>query len=119
MKTSNKKISKFVLPILVILVLFFIYVSYFAPTDELGSWSSFDTNSNANRDIIVKLVKEKGFIKDQSSGSTILYALDKFDREVKVMAPLSLPPGLDQVKTVVLRGHLHTDYFHAVDVVPR
>ncbi|MBU0561766.1 MAG: cytochrome c maturation protein CcmE [Bacteroidetes bacterium] len=117
MNKSNAQ--KLILPVLVAAVILFIYFFYFAPTDELGLFSKFDTNSNSNRDIIVKVVVEKGFMRDQSSGSTIFYVLDKANREVKVSAPLSLPPGIDDAKSIVLRGHLHSDYFHAAEVVLR
>lgn len=119
MDKKSKPLQKIILPLLVLAVILFIYLSYFAPTGELGSFSGFDTNSNANRDIVVKIVSEKGFVRDQSSGNTIFYVIDKSNREVKVVGPASLPPGLDQVKTVVLRGHLHTDYFHAAEVITR
>lgn len=119
MAENKSPIQKIILPVLVIAVILFIYFSYFAPTDELGSFSTFDTNSNANRDIIVKIVTEKGFTRDQGSGSTVFFVVDKQNREVKVLGPASMPPGLDQVKTVVLRGHLHNDYFHAAEVIPR
>ena len=111
-----KNLQKFILPVLVIGIILILYFTYFAPRNELGSFSDFDTNSNANREIIVKLVKEKGFIQNQGSGSTIFYVLDKAGKEVKVEAPSILPPGLDVAVTVTLRGHLHTDYFHATEV---
>ena len=108
-----------ILPALLVIVVVFIYFSYFSPTDELGAFSKFDTNNNASRDIIVRLVAEKGFERDIQNGSTVFYAEDRTGKQVKVIGPASLPPGLDDVKTVVLKGHLHDDYFHAHEVVTR
>ena len=111
--------QKFILPGLILVVIAFIYFSYFSPTDELGSFSKFDTNNNASQDIIVKIVSEKGFERDIQNGNTIFYAEDRTGRQVKVLGPGTLPPGLDDVKTIVLKGHLHDDYFHAHEVVTR
>ena len=108
-----------ILPGLILVIVGFIYFSYFSPTDELGLFSNFDTNNNASRDIIVKLVQSKGIERDVQNGSSIFYVEDKAGREVKVIGPASLPPGLQDVKTLVLKGHLHDDYFHAHDVVTR
>ncbi len=111
--------QKYILPILVLGVVGIIYFSYFSPTDELGTFASFDPNNNANRDIIVKLVPERGFDRDVANGSTTFYVVDKHNKEMKVIGPANLPPGMNDVKTIVLRGHLHTDYFHAVEVITR
>ncbi|MBU1095348.1 MAG: hypothetical protein CVV23_16855 [Ignavibacteriae bacterium HGW-Ignavibacteriae-2] len=111
--------QKYILPALVLAVIALVYFSYFSPTDELGSFASFDTNNNASKEIIVKLVKEKGFERDIANNSTYFYVVDKSGKEVKVSAPSNMPPGIDDAKTIVLKGHLHADYFHASQVVLR
>ena len=111
--------QKYILPLLVLAVIAIVYFSYFSPTDELGTFSSFDTNNNANRDIIVKLAPGKGFDRDVANGTTTFYVVDKHNKEVKVVGPANLPPGMNDVKTLVLRGHLHGDYFHAAEVITR
>lgn len=107
-----KKFEKLVLPFLVIIILSFLYFSYFAPSDELGSFSKFDTNSSASLPIIVKIVKEKRISRD-ASGEYIFYVVDKDNKEVLVNGLKSLPPGIDDSKTIVLTGHLTRDSFHA------
>jgi len=109
------KLQKFILPGLGLVVVLILYFSYFSPKDELGLFSDFDTNSNANRDIIVKVLHDKGFVSDQSGG-TVFYVEDGAGRQVKVVGPLSMPPGMDMTNRVTLRGHLHDDYFHAAEV---
>jgi cytochrome c-type biogenesis protein CcmE len=111
--------QKYILPLLVIAIIGVIYISYFSPTDELGVFASFDKNNNANRDIIVKLAPNKPFERDVANGSTIFYVVDKHNQEMKVVGPANLPPGMNDVKTIVLRGHLHGDYFHAAQVTTR
>lgn len=110
--------QKIILPLLVTVIAVFLFVLYFVPKDDLGTFGSFDTNSNANQDIIVELVHEKGFSRDADAG-TIFYVKDKTGREVKVHGPIQLPPGLDMTPRLTLRGHLHADYFHAVEITPR
>lgn len=111
--------QKLILPILIVAVAATLYFLYFNPKDDLGYFSDFDTNNNANRDIIVKLLPEKGFFQDKNSGGTVFYAEDGAGKVMKIIGPLTLPPGLDVTNRVTLRGHLHTDYFHAASVTPR
>ena len=110
--------QKFILPLLAIIIASGIFFLYFVPKDELGSFSSFNTNSNSNHDIIVELVHRKGFTRDENNG-TIFYVVDKGNREMRVHGPLNMPPGLDMTKRVTLRGHLHDDYFHAAEITLR
>ncbi|NMB80413.1 MAG: hypothetical protein GYA14_01180 [Ignavibacteria bacterium] len=113
------KAQKLILPLLIIAVAAVLYFLYFSPKDDLGFFSDFDTNSNANRDIIVKLLPEKGFVQDKNSGGTVFYVEDGAGKVVRVMGPITLPPGMDVTNRVTLRGHLHGDYFHAASVTPR
>jgi hypothetical protein len=111
-----KKIQKLILPALIAAVVLLLYISYFQPTEELGLFSNFDTNSNTNRDIYVKVLSEKGFHQDLNAGATVFYVIDGAGVEKKVTGPLQLPPGIDVSNRVTLRGHLHPDHFHASEV---
>jgi len=110
--------QKMILPLLTIGIILILFFTYFVPKDDLGSFSSYSTNSNASQDIIVKLVHDKGFRADKNLG-TIFYVTDKAGKEMKVHGPLDMPPGLDMTSRVTLRGHLHDDYFHAAEVTLR
>ena len=109
-----KIIQKLIVPVLIIIVIFLIYSIYFSQKG-LGSFSDFDPNNNANRDIKVKIVQEKGITKDQQA--TIFYVVDKNGTEVMVQAPLMLPQDIETTDEVILRGHLHKEYFHAAEVL--
>jgi len=100
-----KNIQKLVLPALVIFILAILYFSYFAPSDELGSFSNFDPNNSAALPIIVKLVKEKGVQRTQD-GSYIFYALDKDNKEMLITGLRDLAPGMDDLKLMVITGNL-------------
>lgn len=109
------KINKLILPALAAAAILTMYFFYFSPKDDLGFFAEFDKNSNTNREIMVKLIHEKGFVQDPSGG-TIFYVEDGAGIQVKVLGPISLPPGLDVTSRVTLLGHYHGDYFHAADV---
>lgn len=116
---GNMKYQKLILPLLVIGIVLLLYFFYFTPKDDLGLFSEFDTNSNTNRDIIVKVLHDKEFVQDPNGGGTIFYVEDRAGVQVKVLGPLSLPPGMDVTNRVTLRGHYHGDYFHASEVTTR
>jgi len=109
------KPNKLILPILVFAVIFLLYFLYFTPKDDLGFFADFDTNSNTNREIMVKVLHEKGFTQDPNGG-TVFYVEDGAGVQAKVLGPLTLPPGMDITNRVTLLGHYHGDYFHAADV---
>jgi hypothetical protein len=105
-------IQKLILPGLVLIILAFIFLTYFSPSDELGDFSKLSTNSTASVQIIVKLRSEKGITRD-SAGGTHFYVLDKNNREVEVSGPGKLPPGMDAAGSLVLTGHMSGNSFHA------
>lgn len=108
-----KNIQKLILPALVIFILGILYFTYFAPSDELGSFARLDSNSNASVPIIVKLVKEKGVQRTQD-GSYVFYVIDKENKEVLINGLKDLPPGMNDSKSMVLTGHLSgKESFHA------
>lgn len=109
------KKEKLVIPALLIVVILVLYFSYFNPKDELGLFSEFDTNSNANKEILVKVLSEKGFTKD-SSGGTIFYVEDRTGKQVVVSGPMMLPAGIEATNRVILIGHYSGDSFHAHEV---
>lgn len=109
------KIQNLIVPVLVIAVVALIYFSYFHKTG-LGNFDDFDTNNNANKTIIVQVVKDKGAKEDPANQSVTFYATDKKGIEVLVQAPLPLPSSFEKLDKVELKGHRHTDHFHAIEV---
>ena len=109
------KFEKLVIPILLIAILSLLYFTYFSPKDELGLFSDFDTDSNANKEIVVKVIPEKGVVKDDSGG-VVFYVEDRAARQIQVTGHLTLPAGFETASRVILIGHLSGDSFHAHDV---
>ncbi|MFZ1290672.1 MAG: hypothetical protein WAR79_11320 [Melioribacteraceae bacterium] len=108
-----KKIEKFILPFLVLIIIGILYFTYFAASDELGDFSQLDPNSNASLPVAVKFVKEKGAQRTQD-GTYVFYVVDKNNKEMFITGLESLPPGMDDAKSMVITGHLSgKDAFHA------
>ena len=104
-----KHLQKFILPLLVIAIIALVYFVYFSK-EGLGSFSDFDVNNSASKDIKVEILHEKGI------NNNAFFVIDKTGKEVLVNAD-HLPSGIESAKVVVLRGHLNKDSFHAHDVL--
>jgi hypothetical protein len=104
-----KHLQKFILPLLVIVIIALVYFVYFT-AEGLGSFSDFDINNSASKDIKVEILHEKGI------NNNAFFVIDKTGKEVLVHAD-HLPSGFESAKIVVLRGHLNKDSFHAHDVL--
>ena len=104
--------QKLILPGLILAAVALLYFTYFAPSDELGLFSKFDPNSNASLPIVVKFVAEKGATRTDDGG-TIFYVVDKSGKEVQVSTSATLPPGIQDSKSIVITGHLSGSGFHA------
>jgi cytochrome c-type biogenesis protein CcmE len=108
-----KQISKLILPLLILVLILIVYLVYFT-TKGLGSFSDFDPNNNAHKDIIVKLVKERGV--EVQGESSIFFAQDKNGTVVMIQGPSELPDNFEQADQIILKGHLTKEYFHAHEV---
>lgn len=110
-----KSVQKLILPILVIVIVALVYVIYFSPQEGLGSFADFDTNNSAVKDIKVKVLTDRG-INSNPGGGANFYTVDRSGTVVLVSAD-HIPEGIESAKTVVLRGHLNKENFHAHDVL--
>jgi hypothetical protein len=106
-----KKIEKFILPGLVVVIVALLYFFYFAPTDELGSFANFDRDSNASIPIVVKYVAEKG-VQINPEGS-VFYVVDRTGKEYLVNGPAELPVGFKVSNAIEIMGHFGGTGFHA------
>jgi hypothetical protein len=111
-----KTLQKMILPVLLLAAILIVYFIYFAPKGDLGLYSNFDTNNNANKDIRVSLVREKGIQTDPEHQTATFYAVDAAGIQNRVQAPYPLPEGIEKTDIIILKGHLHEDHFHAVEV---
>ena len=108
---NMKQIEKFILPGLIVIIVGLLYFFYFAPSDELGSFSNFDKDSNASVPIVVKYVVEKGIQRDAEG--TVFFVQDKTGKEYRVSGPAELPAGMESSKAIEIMGHFAGSGFHA------
>ncbi|MBF8295255.1 MAG: hypothetical protein HW389_1800 [Bacteroidetes bacterium] len=111
-----KPVPKFILTLVIIAVVGSIYYSYIKPTDELGDFSKFSTNSEINQTINVGIVKSRGFERDGSGGITSLYGIDKNNVEMRITLHEPAPLGIVDAAVIELLGHLHSDGFVASQI---
>ena len=112
-----KSLQKLILPLLVVAIIGVIYFLYFAPKDELGSFSDFDTNNSANKEIIIGINQSKEIVEDQANGITTFYGVDKNGQEYLVQTPFISLTELAGKTKIKLSGHLHPDHFHASEIL--
>ncbi|MCH7723046.1 MAG: hypothetical protein IH819_05065 [Bacteroidetes bacterium] len=101
-----KSLQKLILPLLIIAVIALVYLVYFSSDGGLGSFADFDTNNSAVKDIKVQVLQDRGI------NNNTFYVSDKRGNVVLVQAD-KIPPGMESAQTVILRGHLNKDSFHA------
>ncbi len=110
------KVSNLILPGFVLIVVGMIYFFYFAPTEELGSFSNFSPGSEINQEINVMIVKEKPIDRDSSGKIFGFYARDKNNVVVKVVLHEPEDDKILDAEIVELLGHMHDDSFTAARV---
>lgn len=110
-----KKLQKLTLPLLFIVIVFLVYFVYFKQEGKLGSFSDFDPNNSAVKDIRVTVLHDRAISKT-SGGGAIFYASDRNNTVIQINAD-RIPPGFESANAVILKGHLSQgNSFHAHDV---
>ena len=110
-----KTLQKLILPALIIAAVFLVYKFYFAKGDDLGSYSDFDPNNSAVKEIRVQLLAERGI--EQHGEEVSFFTSDKNGKVVQVSGAFMLPEGFENAKVIIVRGHLSQGGFHAHEVL--
>jgi cytochrome c-type biogenesis protein CcmE len=110
-----KKLQKLILPLLIVIVVFIIYKFYFANDGNLGSFTDFDPNNTAVKEIRVQLLSDQEIT--QNGLAVAFYVSDKNNKKMLVSGSLSLPSEFDNSDIIILRGHLSGNSFHAHEVL--
>ncbi len=107
------KISNLILPLIIAITVWLIYYFYFAPTKELGSFENFDTGSEINQEINVKIIKDRG-IEKTADGKIIAFLVsDRNNKIVKVVLHQPVDDEILKSDVVELLGHMHETNFTA------
>jgi cytochrome c-type biogenesis protein CcmE len=110
-----KILQKLILPVLIVAAVFLVYKFYFVKGEQLGSFSEFDPNNSAVKEIRVQLLPDKGI--EQQGGMVSFFTSDRNGKVVQVSGELMLPDGFENAKVIILRGHISQDGFHAHEVL--
>lgn len=102
-----RKISRLILPAIFIVVIAIMFFTYFATSGELGSFSKYKPGSEINQEIIVAIVKDKGFKRDANGNINSFFARDINNVEVKVTSHKSIPAEIVNSEVVKVLGHMH------------
>ena len=110
-----KIIQKLILPILLIATVFLVYKFYFVKGDTLGSFSDFDPNNSAVKEIRVQLLSDRGI--DHQGGEISFFTSDRDGKVVQVSGSFMLPDEFEKADIIIIRGHLSQGGFHAHEVL--
>jgi hypothetical protein len=109
-----KILQKLILPVLLLLVIFIIYNFYFAKSG-LGSFDDFDPNNNAVKEIRVKVLPNQNISTEGGSFSFIV--ADKDGKTLQAFGSASLPQGIGEAETIILKGHVNQSGFCTHEVL--
>lgn len=111
-----KKLQKLILPLLFILIILLVYLFYFKQDGKLGSFSDFDPNNSAVKDIRVTVLQDRE-INRTAEGGAVFFASDINNTVLQINAD-HIPQDLESAQVVLLKGHLSQgNNFHAHDVI--
>lgn len=109
-----KTLQKLILPLLLILVVFIIYNFYFAKSG-LGTFDSFDPNNTAVKEILVQIIPNQTI--DPAAGSFNFSVADKNGKILQAFGSASLPQGIGESETIILKGHVNQSGFCTHEVL--
>lgn len=111
-----KILQKLILPVLIIAAIFLVYKFYFVKGSDLGSFSDFDPNNNAVKEIKVTLLPNQEI--NQQTGNFSFMVSDKNGKTLQAFGSASLPKGIEEAKTIILKGHVNQSGFctHEVEL---
>lgn len=110
-----KTLQKLILPILLLGAVILVYEFYFVKGEELGSFSDFDPNNSAVKEIRVQPLIDKGI--NHENGEVSFYVSDRNGKILQVAGSFMLPDGFEKANTIIIRGHLSQGGFHAHEVL--
>jgi len=110
-----KILQKLILPVLIIAAIFLVYKFYFVKVGDLGSFSDFDPNNNAVKEIRVQIPPSQNI--SHQGGSFSFNVVDKNGKTLQAFGSASLPQGIEEAETVILRGHVNQSGFCTHEVL--
>jgi len=110
-----KKFQKLILPSLLVFIVAIIYKIYFSGGMNLGSFDDFDTNNNAVKEIKVQVLPNQNI--NQQDGNFSFIVADKNGKTLQAFGSASLPQGIGEAQTIILKGHVNQSGFCTHEVL--
>ena len=95
-----KPISRLIIAVISLTIVGSVYYSFIKPTDKLGTFSKFSTNSEINQEINVAIVKSREIEKDGAGRITSFYGSDKDNVMVKITLHDPAAPEIGEADVV-------------------
>jgi len=110
---------KLIVGILIIVV--FLVVGFFAFVDNKVEYANFQTAIQKHKTFQVKgeWVKDKETKFDASTNQFTFYMKDENNTEMKVVLDGAKPNNFEMAESIVAKGKIKDDYFHAKDVLTK
>ena len=109
-----KKISKIIIPIVVIYAVYIFYI--LSPSVELGSFDKIRAAGEINQSINVKLDKTMGVATDRNNQVVTFYALDRYNEQAKIGLQNPADVDIENAEIIEIFGHMHGNNFIALNV---
>ncbi|MBK7631534.1 MAG: hypothetical protein IPJ23_12700 [Ignavibacteriales bacterium] len=110
-----KALQKLILPALLVIIVIIIYTLYFSGGADLGSFDDFDPNNNAVKEIKVQILPNQNI---DAQGSSFSFAVaDKNGKTLNAFGSVSLPEGIRDAETIILKGHVNQSGFCTHEVL--
>ncbi|MGB9664968.1 MAG: hypothetical protein ACPL25_08635 [Ignavibacteria bacterium] len=111
------KYSKPIFAIFLLFIFYVVYILFFDESKEISDFSKLGVDDNKNVDVRVYLAKDKPIEIEQIQNQSTFFIKDKNAKLYKVIGLADVPDGFHDAEIVVIRGHLHHDYFHASSII--
>ncbi len=110
-------VPRIIFSLFIIFIIYVIYVLFFTETKEIFDFTRLDPNDQKNVEVRAILMRDMPIEISEESNVSIFYVKDRNGKVYKVQGPSSVPNNFKEANVVIMRGHLHHDYFHASSIV--
>lgn len=106
-----KILNKLIIPAGVLAIILIMYLFYFSPYKGLGSFSEYDPNSHAVKDIVVKVVHDLGIQSSQDGSKIQFYTEDKNGVQKQIVVSSDYKSIVEDSEIITMTGHICTSGF--------
>lgn len=104
-----------------VIIVVFLVVGFLSFMDSKIEYANFETANSTNKTCQVKgtLVKEDAAYFDTENNQFVFYMVDEQSTEMKVVLDGARPNNFEMAETIVAKGKINDDHFHANSVLTK